>query len=72
MSVIVPFQSCQTRQCVNISIVSDLIDEVEENFTCTLERTPDLNPRISLNPAEQEIVILPQCHCGCKRGEPCN
>ena len=55
---------------MNISIVSDLIDEVEENFTITLERTPDLYARISLDPVEQEIVILPQCHCGCNRGEP--
>ena len=68
LSTTISFESCETRQCINISIVSDLIDEPEESFNYTLERTPDLDPRISLDPVEGEIVIESQCPDGCSGG----
>ena len=68
VSIILQFPSCETRRCVNVSIVSDLIDEPEELFTYTLERTPDLDPRITLQPVEGEIVIEEQCPGGCTGG----
>jgi hypothetical protein len=42
------FDACQTRRCVNVTIVDDLVDEPLEYFNFTLERTPDLDTRISL------------------------
>ena len=51
------FSACETRQCVNVAIVDDLTDEPEEGFGITLERTPDLNSRIILNPVNGEILI---------------
>ena len=68
LSTTISFESCETRQCVNFSIVSDLIDEPEESFNYTLERTPDLDPRISLDPVEGEIMIKSQCPDGCSGG----
>ena len=40
------FAACETRRCVNVNIVDDLVDEPEENFFLdyTLERTPGLHP----------------------------
>ena len=42
---------------MNVTIVDDLVDEPEENFFYTLERTPGLHPNISLDPTLGEIVI---------------
>ena len=42
---------------MNVTIVSDLIDEPEENFFYTLERTPDLHPNIDIDQTLGEIVI---------------
>ena len=41
-------EACE-RQCDNISIVDDVALEMTESFNVTLERTPDLNSRITLN-----------------------
>ena len=67
-SVVVQFESCDTRRCVNISILSDLIEEPDESFNYTLERTPDLDSRISLDPVEGEVVIVGQCPGDCDEG----
>ena len=48
------FDQCETRQCANISIV--LQKSTKSSFV-TLERTPDLDPRITLNATVGEIVI---------------
>ena len=52
------FAACETRQCDNISIVDDVTLEMTESFSVTLERTPDLNSRITLNPVDGDINIL--------------
>ena len=51
------FSARETRQCVNVAVVNDVIDEPEERFGVTLERTPDLNNRIILDPVNGEIFI---------------
>ena len=51
------FSANQRRLCVNISIVDDMIVEQRESFSITLERTPDLNSRITLFPDSAEVVI---------------
>ena len=68
ISTILLFESCETHACVNISILRDLIQEQNESFTITLERTPELDPRIILDPLETQIVILGQCASGCDGG----
>ena len=53
---------------MTISIVSDLIEEPDESFNYTLERTTDLDSRISLDPVEGEVVIVGQCPGVCDGG----
>ena len=40
-----------------MTIVDDMVNELEELFDITLERTPGLDSRITLNPDEGRIVI---------------
>ena len=51
------FAACETRQCVNITIVDDSVEEPVEEFDVTLERTMGLNPRIRLRPVDARVVI---------------
>ena len=52
------FEACQRRRCVNVTIVDDEVLEREvESFTVTLERTPGLNNRITLNPVDGVVEI---------------
>ena len=57
VSRILSFPSCETRQCVNITIVNDLVNELIEEFNVTLERTIGLDRRISLQPVDARIII---------------
>ena len=43
---------------MNVTIVSDFVDEEDENFFYTLERTPGLHPNIDLDPVDGEVVIV--------------
>ena len=58
LSTILMFDTCEIRQCDNISIVDDVTLEMTESSSVTLERTPDLNSRITLNPVDGDINIL--------------
>ena len=51
------FDSCETRQCTNITIMNDMLVENTESFSVTLVRTADLDTRITLDPDVGEIVI---------------
>lgn len=57
VSTILNFPACGTRQCVNVGIVNDLVDEAEEEFGVSLERTPNLNGGIILDPVNGKIFI---------------
>ena len=57
MSTLLMFDSCETRQCTNITIMNDALEESIESFFVTLERTQDLDPRITLDPAVGEIFV---------------
>ena len=57
-SLILMFGSCETRSCVNVDIVDDLVDEPVELFRVTLNRTNGLDSRISLNPVDGQIEII--------------
>ena len=55
--VILSFATCARRTCTNVTIVDDLVDEPNESFFVTLERTLGLDNRITLNPVDGEIEI---------------
>ena len=52
------FASCQTRSCINVIIVDDSILELVESFDVTLERTAELDERISLLPVDEVVEII--------------
>ena len=52
------FGACETRSCINVTTVGDLVDEPEEFFHVSLTRTTGLDNRITLNPVEGRIVII--------------
>jgi len=56
-ATILMFDTCDTRKCVDIQIVDDNIEEGTEIFTATLERTPGLDPRITLDPDSATVEI---------------
>ena len=56
-SRILSFAACETRRCVNITIVDDLVDEPVEEFDVTLERTLHLESRIRLQPMDAMVII---------------
>ena len=58
MSSILMFDACDIRRCVDITIVSDTDDEPDEMFGITLERTPGLNDRITLDPMDGVVIII--------------
>lgn len=58
VSMSLMFDACETRSCVNISIVDDLVLENVESLFVDLERAPGLDVRITLGPIRAEIVIL--------------
>ena len=51
------FAACQRRSCVNVTIINDEQVENDELFNVTLERTPGLDDRITLNPINGVIQI---------------
>ena len=58
LDMILQFDTCDVRQCTFVSIVNDLVDEPEEFFIYTLERTPGLDGRIDLDPTMGTVVII--------------
>ena len=58
IDVILMFDTCETRKCVNVTIAEDLVDEQQEFFTYTLTRTPSLDPRIELDPTDGRVDII--------------
>ena len=51
------FHPCDHQKCVDINIVDDQAEEKTETFELTLERTSDLDNRISLRPVTALIEI---------------
>ena len=58
VSTILRFDACDTRRCVDVTIENDGDDEPDEVFGITLERTPSLNGRITLDPVDGDITIV--------------
>ena len=58
VSTTLMLDTCETRQCDYISIVDDVTLEMMESFSVTLERTPDLSSRITLNPVDGKMDVF--------------
>ena len=58
MDTILIFRSCETRACINVTIVDDNVTELTEWFSVKLGRTDSLNPRITLNPFVAVVEIM--------------
>ena len=58
MAKVLSFAECDTRQCVHVTIVDDVIVEQNEDFSVVLETTPDMYSRITLNPASGHVHII--------------
>ena len=51
------FGACNTLQCTEIVIVDDMMLELTESFSVTLERTAGLDNRITLDRVDVEVEI---------------
>ena len=58
VTTILMFDACQMRSCVNVTIRNDVILENLESFNVALERTSDLDSRITLNLVNEVVVII--------------
>ena len=58
LTVILTFPACETRACEEVTIIDDDILETTESFNATLTRTPNLDPRITLDPFNAVVIIL--------------
>ena len=58
MNTRLSFAACQMRSCVNVSIENDIVLENVESFDVTLERAPDLDSRITLDPMDGVVEIF--------------
>ena len=54
VDTILMFDACQMRNCVDVTIVDDLILENVESFDLYLERTSDLDSR-TLDPVNEVV-----------------
>ena len=57
LDVLLTFGSCETRKCVNVSILDDGPGEPDEFFTYHLMRTSNLHPTIELDPVDGQVQI---------------
>ena len=58
MSTLLRFAACETRICVNITIVMNLVqDRRDETFTVSLEKTSNLPGRITLAAVNGSVTI---------------
>ena len=58
LSTTLMFAACETRRCVNVTIVDDIIVEPCEMFDVTLERIASVYSRISLSSMTTMIEII--------------
>ena len=57
LTEVLMFDECDTQQCVNVTIVDDLVNDPAETFHVFLERASGLDTRIILDPDDGEIAI---------------
>ena len=57
-SLILTFESCDTRQCTSVTIIDDQVLEATETFFANLTRTGGLDIRITLDPVVAVVSIV--------------
>lgn len=57
VTVLLNFGSCETRVCISVTIVNDSTAEGIEHFSASLERTANLDPRITIDPDFAKVEI---------------
>ena len=61
LSTFLIFDSCETQQCTDIIISNDTVNDTRlgnsNSFFVNLQKTPDLDPRIKLDPLVAKIEI---------------
>ena len=55
--MLLSFNSCETRKCVNVSIADDGLDETDEFFTFNLTRTSNVHSGIEIGPVHGQVHI---------------
>ena len=58
VSISLSFGACQSKKCVNVTIVDDDVPEGTENFFVNLLRPSALPSSITLDPTEAELTIF--------------
>ena len=58
LSTILMFSACETRQCLNVTVFEDQVLEETESFNAVLNRTDNLDTRITLNPVNAAVYII--------------
>ena len=58
IDVILEFGVGEIQKCANVSVADDMVDEEDEIFTYHLRRTPNLDPRIRLEPIDGTVEII--------------
>ena len=56
--IVLSFKPCEKQKCVDVVIFDDTVEEEPESFSYHLTRTPNLDPRIELDPAIGTVVII--------------
>ena len=57
VDTLLSFAACQIRSCVNVSIINDVVLENVESFDVILDRAPELDSRITLEPVNGVVEI---------------
>ena len=52
LDVDLTFEKCMRRNCVNVTIMDNQMNETNGTFTFHLNRTTDLSPHIILDPVD--------------------
>ena len=58
LSTILMFSACEIRQCLNVTVFEDQVLEETEFFNAVLNRTDNLDTRITLNPVNAVVDII--------------
>ena len=58
VDTVLMFAACERKNCVNLYITNDIILEKDESFDLTVEKTSDLESRITLDPVNGVVEII--------------
>ena len=57
MKQLVEFDACELLKCVEVDIIDDKVTEKTESFGVNLERTPDLDSRVTLTQVDGVVEV---------------